>query len=221
MARFNIGILGISKLKWMGMGTFHLGDHNIYYSGQESLRKNGVALTVNKWVQNAVLGYNPKSNRMIPVCFQEKPFNIAIIQVCAPTMDAKEAEADCFYKDLQHLLELTMKKICPFHHKGLDCKNRKSRDPQNNKQTWPWNTKWNRAKTNRVLSREHAGHSKHPFPTTQEMTLQTDITRWLILKIRLIMFFTAKNGEAPSISKNKIWKWLWVRSWAPYCKILA
>ena len=175
------------------MGTFNLGDHYIYYCGQESLRRKGVTLTVNKWVQNAVLGYNLKSNRMIPVCFQGKPFNITVIQMCATAMDAKEAEADHFYKDLQHFLELTMKKDVLF----IICKNRKSRDTQNNRQTWPWNTKWNRAKPNRVLSREHAGHSKHPFLTTQEMTLHMDITRWLTLKIRLIMFFTAKNGEPP------------------------
>ena len=107
MARFNIGILGISKLKWMGMGTFHLGDHNIYYCGQESLRKNGVALRVNKRVQNAVLGYNLKNNRMISVCFQGKHFNITVIQLYAPMNNAEEDVVGWFYEDLQDLLELT------------------------------------------------------------------------------------------------------------------
>ena len=81
----NIDILGISELKWTGMGEFNSDDHYIYYRGQESLRRNGVAIIVNKRVQNAVLGYNLKHNRMISVQFQGKPFNITVIQVYAPT----------------------------------------------------------------------------------------------------------------------------------------
>ena len=84
MARMNIDILGISELKWTEMGEFNSDDHYIYYSGQESLRRNGVAIMVNKRVQNAVLGYNLKNDRMISVCFQGKPFNITAIQVYAP-----------------------------------------------------------------------------------------------------------------------------------------
>ena len=79
MARTNIDILGISELKWMGMGEFNSDDHYIYYCGQESLRRNGVVITVNKRVPNVVLGYNLKNNRMILVCFQRKPFNIPVI----------------------------------------------------------------------------------------------------------------------------------------------
>ena len=100
MARLNIDILGISELKWMGMGKFNSDDHYIYYCGQESLRRNGVALIVNKRDQNAVLGCNLKNNRMTLVCFQGKPFNIMVIQVYAPTTDAEEAEVDWFYEDL-------------------------------------------------------------------------------------------------------------------------
>ena len=92
MARVNIDILGISELKWTGMGEFNSGDHYIYYYGQESLRRNGVALRINKRVQNAVLGCSLKNNRMISVCFQGKPFTITVIQVYAPTTNAKEAE---------------------------------------------------------------------------------------------------------------------------------
>ena len=103
----NIDILGISELKWTGMGEFNSDDHYIYYRGQESLRRNGVVLIVNKRVQNAVLGCNLKNNRMI--CFQDKPFNIIVIQVYAPTSNAEEAEP--FYEDLQDLLELTPKKM--------------------------------------------------------------------------------------------------------------
>ena len=94
MARVNINILGISELKWMGTGKFNSDDHYIYYCGQESLRRNGVTLMVNKRVQNAVLGCNCKNNIMISVCFQVKIFNITVIQVCAPTTDAKEVEVD-------------------------------------------------------------------------------------------------------------------------------
>ena len=109
MARVNIDILGISKLKWTEMGEFNSHDHYIYYSGQESLRSNGVANIINR-VQNAVLGCNLKNDRMISVHFQGKPFNITIIQVYAPTSNAEEAEIQSFYEDLQDLQELTLKK---------------------------------------------------------------------------------------------------------------
>ena len=110
MSRVNIGILGISILKWIGMGEFSSDDHYIYYCGQESLRRNGVAIMVNKRVQNAVLGCNLKNDKMITVCFQGKPFNITVIQVYALTSNAEEAEVERFYEDLQDLLELTSKK---------------------------------------------------------------------------------------------------------------
>ena len=110
MARLNIDILGISKLKWTGMGEFNSDDHYIYYCRQESLRRNGVAIVVNKRVRNAVLGCNLKNNRMISVHFQGKPFNITVILVYALTNNAEEAEVKQFYQNLQDLLELTPKK---------------------------------------------------------------------------------------------------------------
>ena len=100
MARVNIDILGISELRWTGMGEFNSDDHYIYYCGQESLRRNEVAIIVNKTVQNAVLGYSLKNDRMISVRFQGKPFNITVIQVNAPTSNAEEAEVEQFYEDL-------------------------------------------------------------------------------------------------------------------------
>ena len=109
----NVNILRISELKWTGMGEFNSGDHYIYYCGQESLRRNGVAIMVSKRVRNAVLGYNLKNNRMISVRFQGKPFTITVIQVYAPTSNAEEAEVEQFYGDLQDLLELTPKKDVP------------------------------------------------------------------------------------------------------------
>ena len=110
MARVNVDFLRISKLKWTGMGEFNSDDHYIYYRGQESLRRNGVAIIVNKTVQNAVFGCSLKNNRMISVRFQGKPFSITVIQVYAPTSNAEEAEVEQFYVDLQDLLELTPKK---------------------------------------------------------------------------------------------------------------
>ena len=114
MARVNVDILGISKLKWTGMGEFNSDDHYIYYCGQESLRRNGIAIIFNKRVHNAVLGCNLKNDRMISVHFQGKPFNITVIQVFAPTTNAKEAEVEWLYEDLQDLLELTPKKTVVF-----------------------------------------------------------------------------------------------------------
>ena len=96
------------------MGEFNPGDHYIYYCGQESLRRNGVAIIVNKRVQNAVLGCNLKNDRMISVCFQGKPFNIMVIQVYAPTINTEEAEVEQFYEDLQDLLEPTPQKSVLF-----------------------------------------------------------------------------------------------------------
>ena len=122
MARVNVDILGISELKWTGMGEFNSNDHYIYYCGQESLGRNGVAIMVNKRVQNAVLGGNLKNDRMIYVRFQGKPFNITVIQVYAPDTNTKEAEVEWFSEDLQDLLELTPKRRrrrrSPFHYRG-------------------------------------------------------------------------------------------------------
>ena len=107
MARVNVDILGISELKWTGMGEFNSYDHYIYYCRQESLRRNGVAIMFNKRVRNVVLGCNLKNDRMISVRFQGKPFSITVIQVYAPTSNAEEAEVERFYEDLQDLSELT------------------------------------------------------------------------------------------------------------------
>ena len=109
MARVNVNILGIRELKRTGMGQFNSDDHYIYYCGQESLRRNEVAIIVNKRVRSAL-----KNDRMISVCFQSKPFNITVIQVYAPTNNAEEAEVERFYEDLQELLELTPQKKMSF-----------------------------------------------------------------------------------------------------------
>ena len=134
MASVNVNILGISELKWTGMGEFNSDDHYVYYCRQESLRRNGVAIMVNKRVRNAVLGCNLKNERMIFVHLQGKPFNITVIQVYAPTSNAEEAEQ--FYEDLQDLLELTPQKDVLFI-KG-DWNAKVGRNTWNNRKICPW-----------------------------------------------------------------------------------
>ena len=113
MARVNINILGISELKWMGMGEFNSDDYYSYYCGQKSLRRNGEDI-VNKRVRNAVLGCNLKNDRMISIHFQGKLFNITVVQVYALTSNAEEAEVERFYENPQDLLELTPKRDVVF-----------------------------------------------------------------------------------------------------------
>ena len=110
IARVNIDILGISELKWIGMGEFNSDDHYIYYCGQESFKRSGIAIIVNKRAQNVLLGCNLKNNKMISVHFQVKPFNITLIQVYDTTSNVEEAEVEWFYEDLQDLLKLTPRK---------------------------------------------------------------------------------------------------------------
>ena len=116
MARVNINILGISEPKWTTLDKFNSDDHYKYYCGKESLERNGVAFRVH----NAVLECNLTNDRMISVCFQGIPFNITLIQVCAPTTNAKEAKVKWFYEDLQDLLKLTPKKKNVFSSEGIE-----------------------------------------------------------------------------------------------------
>ena len=181
MARVNVDILGISELKWTGMGEFKSDDHYIYYCGQESLRRNEVAIMLNKRVQNAVLGCNLKNDRMISVHFQGKPFNITVIQTYAPTSNTEEAEVEQFYEDLQGLLELTPKKDVLLIIGDWNAKVGSQETPGITGKfgLGVWNEAGQRLI---VLPRECSGHSKHPLPTTQQKTLHMDITRWSTLK---------------------------------------
>ena len=147
--------------------------------------------------------------------FPRQPFSIKIIQVYAPTKNGEEAEVERFYEELQDLIEIIYKKTCPFHHRGLECKSRKSRDTCSNRQIWPWKMEWSNAKANRVLPRECTGHSKHPFPTTQDM----DITRWSTQKSDWLYSLQPKMEKLYTVNKNKTRSWLWLRSWTPYCQI--
>ena len=160
------------------MGEFNSDDHYIYYCRQESLRRNGVALMVNKTVQNAVLGCNLKNDRMISVRFQGKPFNITVIQLYAPNSNAEEAEVERFY-DQQDLLELTPKKDVFFITGDWNAKVGSQETPGVTGKfgLGIWNEAGQRligfCQENTLLE-----ESKHPLPTTQEKTLHMDITRW-------------------------------------------
>ena len=155
---------------------------------------------------------------MISVHFQGKPFNIMVIQAYAPTSNAEEAEVEQFYKDLQDLLELTPKKDVLFII-GDWTQSKKSRNTWSNRQIWLWSRELSRAKANRVLPREHTGHSKHRLPKTKEKTLHMDITRWSTPKSDWLYSLQPKMENLYTVSKNKTGRWLWLRSWTPYWQI--
>ena len=146
------------------------------------------------------------------------PFNITVIQVCALTSNAEEAEVEQFNEGPTRPSRTNTQKRCHFHYWGLECKSRKSRDCWSNRQIWPWSTKWSRAKAN-SLQREHTGHSKHPLPATQEKTLHMDIARWPTLKLGWLYSLQPKMEKLYTVSQNKTGSWLWLRSWTPYCQI--
>ena len=202
MARVNIDILGISELKWTRMGEFSSDDHYIYYCGKESLRRNEVALIVNKRGWNAVFGYNLKNNRMISVWFQDKPYNITVIQVYAPITNVKEAEVEWLHEDLQGLLELTPKKDVLFI-------------------IGDWNAKVGSQEIPGVTFKFGLGvqneAGQRPTVFCQENTLVIANTlfqqhkRWLYTwhhqmgntKIRLIIFFAAKDKDGEVLYSQK------------------
>ena len=187
--RLNINTLGISELKWTGMGEFNSHDHYIYYCGQDSLRRNGVPIIVNKSPKCSTWMQSQKWQNSLSVHFQDKPFNITISQVYAPTSNAEEAEVEQCYEDLQDLLELTSKKDILFVTGNWNTKVGSQEIPG---VTGKFGLEYKMKQANRVLSRERTGHSKHPLPTTQETTLHVGIT----------------TG-----SQNKTGSWLWLRSW--------
>ena len=212
----NFNILGINELKWAGMGEFNSHDHNIYYCGQESFRRNGVAIIVNKRVQNAIPGYNLKNDKTTSVHFQGKPFNIIVIQVYAPGSNAEEAEK--FYEDLQDLLELTPKKdiffiILYWHAKvgsqelsgvtgkfGLGVQNKAGQRI----------TEFCQENELIIANTLFQQHKKR---------LHMGITRWSTLKSDWLYSLQTKMEKFYTVSKNKTGSWLWLKSWTPYCQI--
>ena len=135
-----------------------------------------------------------------------------------PTSNSEEAEVEQFYEKLKVVLEWTLLKIVLLIIRGLECKSKKSRNTWSNRQIWPWSTKWSRAKANRVVQREHTGHSKHPLPTTQK-TLHMNITRWSTPKSDWLYSSQPKMEKLYTASKNKTRSWLWLRPWNPYYQI--
>ena len=213
MARVNIDILGISELKCTEMGEFNSDDNSIYYCGQESLRRNGVAIIVSKRIWNAVLGCNLKNDRMISVHFQGKPLNITVIQIYVLTSNAEEAEIEWFYEDLQDLLEL----IPPINVLFF---------------IGDWNAKVGRQEIPGVTDKfglgvqNEAGQRLIEF--CQENTLVIANSLFQKHKRRLYAWISPddwlyslqpKRDKLYNVRKNKTRSWLWLRSWTLYCQI--
>ena len=181
MTRVNIDILGISELRWTGMGDFNSDDHYTYYCGQESLRRNGVAIIVNKRVQNAILRCDLKNDRMISVHFQGKAFNIMVIQVYAPTSSAEEAKAEQFYEDLQELLELTPPKDVLFIIGDWNAKVGSQETPGVTGK-FDFGVQNEAGQRLTEFCQEYTRVKQTPLSKTQEKMLHMDITIWSIPK---------------------------------------
>ena len=200
------------------MGEFNSDDHYIYYCGKKSLRRNGVAIIVNKRVWNAVLGGKLKNNRMISVCFQGKPFNIMVIQVYALNSNAGEVEVGRFYADLQDLLGLTPKNDVLFIIGDWNAK-------VGSQETPGGTGKFGLGVQNEAGQRLIEFYQKNPLVTAntlfqrQEKTLYMDITRWSTLKSDWLYSLQPKMENFYRVSKNKTRSWLWLRSWTPYFQI--
>ena len=183
MARMNINILGTREWKWTRMGEFNSDDHYSYYCGQYSLRKNGMSSLHSQ-------PKSPKCSTWMKSQKQQNHFCLLPRQTIqyhsnpnlCPDQQCWRSWSWMVLWRPTRLSRTNSQKRYSFHYRGLECKSRKSRNTWSNRQIWPWNTEWNRAKASRVLPRECTGHSKHSLPTTQEKTLHMDITRWSTLK---------------------------------------
>ena len=202
MARVNVDILGISELKWTGIGEFNSGDHYIYHTGQDSLRRNGVAIMVNRRVQNAVLGCSLKNGRMISVCSQGKPFSIMVIQTNTPTSNTEEAEVECFYEDLQDLLELTPKKDVRFIIGDWNAKVGSQETPG---LTGKFGLGLRNEAGQRLIEfcQENALVIANTLFQQHEKTLHMDITRWSTPKSDRFCSLQPKMEKIYTVNKNK------------------
>jgi len=175
----------------------------------------GMLLIVHNRVRNAVLGWNLKNDLCSfprqTIQYHSNP------SPCPNHFCRKSWSWTALWRPIRPS-RINTKKRCPFSHRKLEYKSRKSRDNWSNKQVWHWSTKWSTAKTNRDLPRKFPGHGKNPLPTAQEMTLHMDITRWSIQKSDWLFFLQPKMDKLYTVSKNKTGRWLWLRSWTPYCK---
>ena len=177
------------------MCEFNSDEHYIYYCGQESLRRNGVALRVNKRVWMQYLGKSQKQQNDLCSFLRQAIQYHSNPSLCPNQERWRSWSWTVLWRSTRPFRTNTQKRF-PYHYRGLECKSRKSRNTWSNRQIWPWYTEWSREKANRVSPRERTGHNKHPLPTTQGKILHMDITRWVNSKIRLIIFFAAKDGEA-------------------------
>ena len=202
MTRVNIDILGISELKWAGMDEFNSDDHYIYHCGQESLRRNGVAIIVNKRAQMQYLDAMSKTTEWSLFISKAKDSISQQSKSMLQPVMLKKLKLRVLLRPTRRFRTNTQKR-CPFHYKGLECKSRKSRNTWSNKQIWLWSTEWSRAKANTDLPRKCTGHRKHPLPTTQEKTLHMDITRWSTLKSDWLYSFQPKMEKLYTVSKKK------------------
>jgi len=175
------------------MGEFNSEDHYLYYCGQESLRRNGVALIVNERVWNAELGCSLKDDRMISV-YRQTIQHHSNPRLCPNYWCQRSKSWLVVWRPLTPF-RINIKKKMSFSAQGVGMKSKKSRETQNKRQVWPWSMKWSRANGNRALSGEHTGHSKYLFPKTWDRFTHRH-HQMVTIEIRLIMFFTAEDGEA-------------------------
>ena len=210
MGRGNINMLGISELKWTEIGEFNSDDHCIYYCGQESFKRSGVALIINKRVWNEVLGCNLKNDRMISVRFQGKPFNITVIQVYAWTSNAEEAEFEWLCEDLQDLLELTPQKDVFFIIGDWNAKVGSQEMPGVTGRLVPGVQNEAGQRLTEFCQENTLVRANILFPKVQEKTLHMDIYIWSILKSDWLDFLQPKIEKLYTVSKNKTRTWLWL-----------
>ena len=218
MARANADILGISELKWTGMGEFNSDDHYIYYCEQESLRRTGIAIIVNKRVWNAVLGCSLKNDRVIPVRFQGKPFSITVIQAYAPTPNTEEAEVEWFYEDLQDLLELTPKKDVFFIIGEWNAKVGSQETPG---VTGKFGLGVQNEGEQRLIEfcQENALVIANTLFQQHKRRLYTwTFTRWSTPKSDWLYSLQPKMKKPYTVNKKRTRSWLWLRS-RTYCQI--
>ena len=201
------------------MREFNSDDHYINYCGQESLRRNRVPLIAKKrpkcstWVQSQKQQNDLCLFPMQTIHYHSNP------NLC-PDQQWQGRSSWTFLWWPTRTSRTNTKKRCHFHHRGLECKSRKSGDTWSNRQVWPWSTKLSMAKVNRILPRECTGDSKCPLPTTQEMTLCMGVNIWSLVKSDWLYSLQPKMEKLYTVSKSKIGSWLWLQSWTPYCKIM-
>ena len=160
------------------------------------------------------LGCKFKIYRTVFVHFPGKLFIITVVLVSALNPDCEQVQIDQFCEDKHDFLELTASERCSYHHNGLECKRRKSRDVRNSRQVWPWNTRWNGTKFNWILPRECTGHTEDPLSITQDMAIHMDITKWFLMESSCL--YNQEGKVYNTVGVEGIWSSLWIRPTAIY-----